>query len=236
LLSLLEDGKYSDVTFVVEGELIKAHSLILCARSDVFERQLQCGMRESLSKEVEVKDCDVGTFKALLQFLYTDDFVGIEAAIAAMASESAASGSGHVNTNSSENQRISFIQGILAASHKYQVSRLRLWCEQQLCECISVTEVCSILCQAHLYEAKQLQEVCLAFIKDRFGEVAKTKAFGSLSEDWPQVMLKISIFIAGLTENDASAAIEGQQDSRQRRQAQLVTAEPTSGDKRKRTE
>ena len=43
---------------------------------------------------------------------------------------------------------------------KYQVQRLRLWCEQQLCEYISKDQVCSILCQAHLYEASQLEKVC----------------------------------------------------------------------------
>ena len=45
-------------------------------------------------------------------------------------------------------------QRALAASHKYQVTRLRLWCEQQLCECISVAEVCNVLCQARAREAR----------------------------------------------------------------------------------
>jgi len=35
---LLADGKYSDVTFVVEGEKVKAHRLVLAAHCDYFDR------------------------------------------------------------------------------------------------------------------------------------------------------------------------------------------------------
>ena len=34
---LLNDGKFVDVEMTVEGELIKAHRLVLCASSQVFE-------------------------------------------------------------------------------------------------------------------------------------------------------------------------------------------------------
>merc|ERR1711874_882731 len=78
MLSMLEEGKYSDVTFCVKGEAIKAHTQVLCCRSEVFERQLHGGMRESVSKEIVVEDCEPHIFKALLQFLYTDEFCHIE--------------------------------------------------------------------------------------------------------------------------------------------------------------
>jgi len=34
---LLDEGKFVDVEMTVEGELIKAHRLVLCASSQVFE-------------------------------------------------------------------------------------------------------------------------------------------------------------------------------------------------------
>ena len=76
--SLLEDGKLSDVTFVVDGERFKAHRAILAGRSVFFDRQLCGGMRESVESEVVVDDCDAPTFKALLLYLYTDGFEAIE--------------------------------------------------------------------------------------------------------------------------------------------------------------
>eukprot|EP00439_Symbiodinium_sp_Y106_P042251 s331_g5.t1 len=48
---LLEEGTCSDVRFMVQDEVIQAHSQILCARSE---------------------DCDAATLRAFLQFLYTD--------------------------------------------------------------------------------------------------------------------------------------------------------------------
>lgn len=47
----LAELRSGDVTFLVQGENIKAHAAILCARSEVFEKQLTAGLRESTSKE-----------------------------------------------------------------------------------------------------------------------------------------------------------------------------------------
>merc|ERR1711988_161287 len=109
------------------------------------------------------------------------------------------------------------LQQLLAVSHKYQISRLRLWCERQLCECISIEHVCSVLCQAHLYEAKKLEEKCLNFIKTHMTEVVKTDAFGSLCAEWPQVSLKVTLHNAGVPESAAAAAVEKQENVRKRK-------------------
>ncbi|CAE7026923.1 BPM1, partial [Symbiodinium sp. CCMP2456] len=73
MLRFLEKSAGSDVEFVVQGERIKAHSQVLCARSEVFEKQLTTGMKESVSKMITIEDCDPASFKTLLHYLYTDD-------------------------------------------------------------------------------------------------------------------------------------------------------------------
>lgn len=55
-LNFLEDGKCSDVTFIVRGAPLKAHSPILCSRSGVFDKQLHGGMQESGSS---ISNCTV---------------------------------------------------------------------------------------------------------------------------------------------------------------------------------
>ena len=70
--ALLDSGRGTDVTFRVKGEAIPAHSQILLARSEIFASQLFGSMRESISKEIIVEDCEVEIFKALLKFLYTE--------------------------------------------------------------------------------------------------------------------------------------------------------------------
>jgi hypothetical protein len=240
LQALLEDGKFSDVLFVVEGERFKAHRSILAARSEVFDCQLRGSMREATEDEIVVEQCDPATFKALLLFLYTDSFEAIEELIKEAkaegdpSGESSGGGSGSGGSSASTSattassssatalvvssvasfsasKRVSVLQSVLAVAHKYQVSRLRLWCEQQLCECINEERVCVLLTQAHLYDATQLERVCLDFIKARHAILVVTPQYGHLTSEWPEVMLKVNVALAGVELDKASAAFEAQQ-------------------------
>jgi len=205
LLSLLDTERSSDVRILVDGETIKAHSLILCSRSKVFDRLLNGGMRESETKEIRIEDCSALTFKALLRFLYTDDFSCMNEAMQKQACDDQSSSS------VSSGHQVTWLQNVLAVSHKYALARLQAWCEQKLCGCIAIKEVCSILCQAHLHEAKQLANACLDFIRDSYVSVIVTEEFGTLAKEWPEVMLKINLFMAGVAEASAASAIEASQ-------------------------
>ncbi|CAL1154348.1 unnamed protein product [Cladocopium goreaui] len=195
--AMLEEGRGADVTFLVQGERVPAHSQILAARSSVFERQLNSGMKESISKEIMVEECDLETFKALLKFIYTDDLQRIEE----LAKMTKADCVGN-------KLPAPFLQKLLSVSHLYQVSRLRIWCEHKLCECLTVCDAFSILCQGHLYEAKQLEQACLAFIKDNLAQVVSSSSFGRGCKEWPEVVLKINAATAGLDERSAGMAFE----------------------------
>jgi len=213
MLSLLEEGNWSDVSFLVKGELVKAHTLVLSARSEVFAKQLHSGMRESLSKEVVIEDCEPSIFRAMLRFLYTDDFVHVEALLKKSEARKG------VDTESAGPVLgiIGMLQGLLAVSHKYDLTRLHLWCEQQLCERITHEEVCSLLCQAHLFNAKQLEEVCLNFIRTNARRVVGTLEFARLTTEWPEVLLKISLFGLGVSPANAEPAVLAQLESRRKR-------------------
>jgi len=231
LLSMLEDARNTDTTFIVEERRISAHSQILSARSEVFDRELNGSMQESISKVVEIKDVEFATFNVFLRFLYTDDLNQVASMIKSqieMEKPQAAAGSSGDATQAGKS-RTTILQNILAASHKYQVQRLQLWCEQELCKHICKDEVCTILCQAHLYDAKQLEKVCLGFIKNHMEPVMSTRTFGSLSSEWPEVMLKINIFLAGLSEIKASEVITAHEESRKKRGAQQSVEELATG-------
>mmetsp|Transcript_87987 Transcript_87987/g.137895 ORF Transcript_87987/g.137895 Transcript_87987/m.137895 type:complete len:517 (-) Transcript_87987:117-1667(-) len=219
-LSCLDEGKLSDVTFTVRGECIKAHFFVLAARSEVFERELQCGMRESISKEVPIVDCEPYIFKAFLRFLYSDDFSHIEAIVEnsrPRISDTIESGSADSPTNEGPMPKIRVLQDVLSVSHKYQVSRLSLWCEQQLCEHVCQSEVCSLLRQAHLLDAKVLEDVCLKYIKTNMETLASTQEFTEMSADWPELLLKISLMASGASANTTNSAVLAQQASLRKR-------------------
>jgi len=108
----------------------------------------------------------------------------------------------------SMSERVPLLQHLLAISHKYEVTRLHLWCEQELSKYLSVTEVCHVLCQAHLYEAAQLEKTCLSWIKANQSAVVVTPAFSALAKEWPEVMFKVSMFLSGITGAEASRLLE----------------------------
>jgi len=239
LLSFLEDCKCTDTTFVVDGQRIQAHSQILAARSEVFERELNGGMREASSKVIEIIDVDAVVFVAFLRFLYTDDFAHIEVALnkkaTGVSSEAnMARSSSSNNTSNQPNSCVDMLQSILSISHKYQVPRLRLWCEQKLVEHISIDRVCSILCQAHLYEAKELESACLNFIADKMVAVASTSGFANLSMDWSEIMLKITLHQANFSQKEMMTAIAAHDQSKQNRSAQQRPEEPVTGSPKRR--
>merc|ERR1711941_100969 len=149
-------------------------------------------MRESSTKEIQIDDCDAVTFKALIRYLYTDDFSCIGAMIAGTHGDQPRSINSHDVTHRARNESL---QKLLAVTHKYGLTRLQLWCEAELCECVCVDEVCSILCQAHLFGAKQLVDVCLGYIQQHYEAVIVTEKFGTLAKEWPEVMLKINLFM-----------------------------------------
>ncbi|CAE7207451.1 BPM3 [Symbiodinium sp. CCMP2456] len=197
--ALWEKGTCSDVEFVVQGYSIQAHSPVLCARSEVFQKQLTVGMQESMSKVVVIEDCDPATFRAFLQFLYTDTFPNVTELMAHRLSQ---------GEKSEGFSRIARLQALLAVSHKYEVTRLLRWCESQLCDQLSNSEVSGILCQAHLLEAGHLEKACLAFIKEHMVDVIKLPAFAELMRQWPDIMLRIGLFSAGVPDMEAAAALD----------------------------
>ncbi|OLQ14645.1 BTB/POZ and MATH domain-containing protein 1 [Symbiodinium microadriaticum] len=211
--ALLEEGKCSDVQFLVQDEVIHAHSQVLCARSEVFSKQLTAGMQESLSKVIVIQDCDVATFKAFLQFLYTDRLPDAQALLLK-------------GTSSDSGPQLGQIQALLAVSDKYQVKRLQLWCEARLSEQIDKSQVCGILCQAHLLQAKQLETACLSFIKDHMSQVLTTPSYADLIKKWPQVALKISLFSAGVSETESLAAMDLLQRADSEQPEQAAGSEP----------
>eukprot|EP00747_Dinoflagellata_sp_TGD_P156586 gnl/TRDRNA2_/TRDRNA2_177678_c4_seq12.p1 gnl/TRDRNA2_/TRDRNA2_177678_c4~~gnl/TRDRNA2_/TRDRNA2_177678_c4_seq12.p1 ORF type:complete len:522 (+),score=67.77 gnl/TRDRNA2_/TRDRNA2_177678_c4_seq12:75-1640(+) len=218
LALLLESGAGSDLTFVVQGERIRAHSAIVSACSDVLQRLLACGMQESISKEIAIGDCEPQVFRMFLRYLYSDSFPCLESFIAGKNSEqSSGDASDSRSAAGDASTKISMLQQLLAVSHKYQVARLQLWCERELSKCIAIGDVCTVLCQAHLYEAKRLEKKCLDFILAHKNEVVRTDAFGSLSQAWPQVSLKIILHFGAIDESSAAVAIGKQQSGHKRK-------------------
>jgi hypothetical protein len=147
LMSLLSNDRGHDLTFVVEGRQINAHSLIVSARSQVLDRELKSGMRESLSKVIEVHGIDADSFGFFLDFLYHDDLNRLTSAMKQMCVEgssannsaedsatealpqdpAAVPGSQAKPRPAACNPYVTRLQKLLSISDRYQVNRLSFW-------------------------------------------------------------------------------------------------------------
>ena len=235
LLSMYEQGRMTDITFSVQGQEFKAHSTIVSAMSEVLRTVLNSGMSESVSRVVCVEAVDATVFDMFLRYLYTDDLDLVATMLKAKVMEELSCAA--LNEEAAPNNvRTYMLQGMHSVSHRYQVERLRLWCEQQLCHEVCKDEVLPLLCHAYLFEAVELQKTCLVFIKHNQEVVVAMPAFGNLSVDRPEVMLKINVFLAGISNSAASSVLAAQEGARKKKSnAQGVVEESAFTAKRQRT-
>nr|TKW11289.1 hypothetical protein SEVIR_6G223600v2 [Setaria viridis] len=63
----------SDVSFIIAGEEFPAHRAVLAARSPVFKAQLLASMADAKMASITMHDIAPATFRAVLQYMYTDD-------------------------------------------------------------------------------------------------------------------------------------------------------------------
>ena len=71
LAYIWEEQKFTDVDFLVDGQVISAHKAVLASQSQYFECMLFGSMREASMNSVELKDVPVSAFRKVLQFAYT---------------------------------------------------------------------------------------------------------------------------------------------------------------------
>jgi hypothetical protein len=61
LLKLFVSANQADVTFNVAGQNIEAHSIILAARSEYFDKMFKSQMMETKSKKINIENSDAET-------------------------------------------------------------------------------------------------------------------------------------------------------------------------------
>ncbi|XP_016127162.1 ankyrin repeat and BTB/POZ domain-containing protein 1-like [Sinocyclocheilus grahami] len=71
LQTLLEQGSYSDVTFMVHGEMFKAHRCILSARSEYFAHMLETKWKGKSAITLKHPLVNPAAFGAIMQYFYT---------------------------------------------------------------------------------------------------------------------------------------------------------------------
>ncbi|XP_037431441.1 BTB/POZ and MATH domain-containing protein 1-like [Triticum dicoccoides] len=159
---LLSSKAGVNVKFQVGGETFSAHRLVLAARSPVFRAEFFGQTREGTTTEaIRVHDMEAPVFSALLTFMYTDALPDMK-----------------------QEEEYALAQHLLVAVDKYNLERLKLICEDKLCNRIDTSSVVTILALAEQHQCHELKAACLVFLSSptNLGAAMESEGFEFLTK------------------------------------------------------
>ncbi|KAL6662104.1 hypothetical protein ACP70R_001488 [Stipagrostis hirtigluma subsp. patula] len=170
---LLESEEGADVTFMVKGEVFRAHKILLAVGSPVFKAELFGPMRDKENKTITIEDMEPTIFKKLLHFIYTDSLPAMD------------------DLDRDESDEI--VKHLLVAADRYGVDRMKLICESVLCKRLNLGSVAATLAIADQHHCSQLKDACIRFINSssRIGDVVASHGYAHLKRSCPDVIAEI---------------------------------------------
>ncbi len=172
--NLLRDGSLSDVVFKVEDTEIKAHKIILVARSEYFRAMFLSGMKESTDKTIPIQDVSSSTFRNLLQFIYTGTTPVTEANIVEL----------------------------FGAAEMFQVPDLKELCILHFPQVVNGSNVFELLLLASAHEEIMLKSLAKKYILKNWSNLHQTEEFKILFLPQNQaILLELMKDLAPKSEN-----------------------------------
>ncbi|KAF8673392.1 hypothetical protein HU200_048956 [Digitaria exilis] len=173
--NLLSSGAEADVTFQVGEETVAAHRLILGARSSVFMAELFGPMKEKHASHIQIHDMDPGVFRAMIHFIYTDTLSDMD-----------------------KGNTFFMAQHLLVAADRYDLQRLKLICEDKLCNFISSSTAATTLALAEQHGCKRLKEACFKFLRSpgNLKTIMDNDGFKHLTSSCPSILNELLANVA----------------------------------------
>ncbi|CAM9820772.1 unnamed protein product [Chrysoparadoxa australica] len=139
-LGRLVNGEFNDVTFVVEGQPVRAHKAFLAVRCEHFRAMFSSGMQEShqdqANQSIVIPNIRLPIFMAFLHYIYTDTLCqGIEEAIE-----------------------------LYMLADLYMCEGLKTMCVEVVSKCINTENAAHLLQLSEDMRASEIRTLCLGFI------------------------------------------------------------------------
>lgn len=150
------DEEFSDVTFVVQGQKVYAHKMVLSIVSDCFRAMFTTGFRESQALEIEISDCSHAAFLAVMEYIYTGY-------LPKPLTEMSANGGSPLDTTT----QLGRVVELLELADRFFLDHLKQICETLLEPSVSAETVEYLSGIAQKTNAGQLQSICEHFMRNR---------------------------------------------------------------------
>lgn len=156
--NLFERHKFSDVILCVGGKEFFVHKAILAARSPVFQAMFEHEMEEKRHNRVEITDMENEVLHEMLRFIYTgkidkERLEKFDADLLAAADKVCI-----IVQYFKTESNFCFV------SSQYDLERLKVLCEESLCNNLTVDNSAEVLTLADMHSAVQLKAYALDFI------------------------------------------------------------------------
>ncbi|XP_073841542.1 speckle-type POZ protein-like [Musca autumnalis] len=152
--NIFASKEFCDVTLVAkDGSELKAHKLILCARSPVFAAMFRNNFQENKTNCIRIDDMDAEVIEEMLKFLYTGGAI-----------------SGKL------------VEELFIAANKYSILDLQTMCENILINTMKVATVVDILLLADRHSNDRLKTKAVKFIVNNIKTVTETEGWKKLCQ------------------------------------------------------
>jgi hypothetical protein len=148
LRHFFNDKEFSDVTFVVQGQRVYGHKLVLSIVSECFRAMFTAGFRESEDKEIEILDCSHAAFLSLMEYVYT----GVHPKI---------------DLTQCTDQHLGKIVEMLELADRFFLDNLKQICETMLQPALNAETAEYLLAVAQKTNSNQLQAICEHYFRNR---------------------------------------------------------------------
>jgi len=171
LEKLLKHQSRSDICFIIDGQELRAHKLILSARSPVFTAMIdKAEAEDELMNSFKIDNTSFMTFKDLIHFIYTDQVVLSE----------------------------SNVDSLLAAAQEYLIPLLINKCEVFFYSTsLTVENCCEKFLIANANNADHLKKMVLDYIRSKSAKVMKTNGWIQLKKSHPDLASDVMEDIVG---------------------------------------
>merc|ERR1712133_248001 len=126
----------SDIVLLCQGDEIKAHRTILCARSSVFGAMLRSDMLENKCGKIKMEDVDKDALKEMIKYMYT----------------------------AKVDDKFTKIQELLVLANRYEVVELINYCGTKLVKSLNIGNALEIGIFAEVHNADDLLKHCVQYI------------------------------------------------------------------------
>ncbi|KAJ4813834.1 BTB/POZ/MATH-domain protein [Rhynchospora pubera] len=181
---LLESKEGADVKFSLGEKTFSVHKCVLAARSPVFREQFFGPKGDKTADSVVLEGIDAATFQNLLHFIYTDTDADLLPDC----------NSGETIGSSNKRALVELNQQLLVAADLYKLERLKVLCENRLCEDLTLETVATTLALAEEHNCPQLRAACVEFAakRENYMALSLTDGFEKLKQSYPTLLKELA--------------------------------------------